>query len=132
MTHSDGAQRGSRTWDRPEGDGSKEFEVTGNAHASLTCETCDILHAEGKEFLIESSWPSGRYPEIWGQPAMVALRRKTGALIVPMHMCAWVRRPRATPIGGTAKAAGGWCPRGYTCTLCPWRVGAQAPATMSS
>ena len=91
------APQGTRTWERPEGDGSKEFEVVGNRHTQFTCDTCNILFDEGKEFLIESSWPSGRYPKIWDQPAMVALRRRTGAMIVPIHMCAWGKSPSDDP-----------------------------------
>ena len=42
-------------WAQPEGDGTEEFEAAGNARVQFTCETCEILFEEGKEFLIESS-----------------------------------------------------------------------------
>ena len=85
----DGEKQGTRTFERPEGDGTRPREIEGNAYAEFTCETCDILDQNGKEFLIESSMPSGRYPKLWDLTCVQKLRETTGALIVPTFMCPW-------------------------------------------
>ena len=80
---------GTRTHARPEGDGSRPDELLGNQFADLSASLCESLFEHGREFAFESSAPSGRYPKIWDMPSMRRLRKRTGARIVAMDMCAW-------------------------------------------
>ena len=88
---------GTRTCVTPQGDGSKPAEMLGNLFADFTAKACQILYANGKEFCFESSAPSGRYPKIWDLPNVAKMRRATGAVVVPMAMCAWGLAPPDHP-----------------------------------
>ena len=90
---------GSRTWQRPQGDGTRPSEVQGNEDAEFAAELCTVLADNGRLFALESSAPSGRYPKIWDLPCMQRLRRRTGAKIVSMAMCAWGLGPPGTEEG---------------------------------
>ena len=89
---------GTRSFDAPEG-GPKptQSEQEGNHFCELTCRMCESLYAHDKEFILESSMPSGRYPKIWDQPAVQRLQQLTGALIVPTHLCEWGCAPADKP-----------------------------------
>ena len=100
--HADGRRQGSWTCATPEG----PKEIEGNAHAEFTCETCSMLEEHGKEFLVESSMPSGRYPKLWDLKCMQQLREKTGALIVPTYMCPWGKQAADAP--GKRYRKGSW------------------------
>ena len=81
---------GTRSFSAPEGGPQPtSSEQEGNYFCSLTCRMCESLYAHDKEFILESSMPSGRYPKIWDQPAVQRLQRSTGALIVPTHLREW-------------------------------------------
>ena len=80
---------GTRTFDQPGGTGERPDEQQGNAFAQLAADLCLRLHSAGREFCFESSAASGRYPKIWDLPCVRKLRKRTGAMIVPMHMCTW-------------------------------------------
>ena len=80
---------GTHTFKCPEGDQSIACEVEGNKHAKFTAECCMALYDAGREFLVKSSAPDGRYPKLWDLAAIVELRKRTGARVVPMHMCEW-------------------------------------------
>ena len=88
---------GSRTYSRPEGNNPTPTEVDGNYFCELTCELGQLLYNIDKEFVLESSMPSGRYPKIWDQPAAQRLQEATGALIVPTHLCEWGAAPDDQP-----------------------------------
>ena len=51
---------GSRTWQRPQGDGTRPSEVQGNEDAEFAAELCTVLADNGRLFALESSAPSGR------------------------------------------------------------------------
>ena len=89
---------GTRSFTSPEGgpDPTKS-EEEGNYFCELTCRMCELLYAHDKEFVLESSMPSGRYPKIWDQPAVQRLQQSTGALIVPTHLCEWGAAPSDRP-----------------------------------
>ena len=42
-----------------------------------------------KELLLENTAPTGRYPKLWDLARVQAMRRRTGAMIVPLDMCEW-------------------------------------------
>ena len=65
--------------------------------SDFTAEACEILFCAGKEYLLESSAPDGRYPKIWDRAAIRRMRETTGARIVPMAMCAWGLSPPNQP-----------------------------------
>jgi len=80
---------GTRTGAQPEGDGSLQRGIEGNIHSELSCELCEVLAEAGKEFLIESTAPSGKYPKAWDLKCYRRLRQLAGARFVPMAMCEW-------------------------------------------
>ena len=91
--------KGTRTFERPEGaEGCQtQQEIHGNTFAEFTAELCETAFDHGKEFVIESSMPTGRYPKLWDQACIKRLRRKTGARIVPTHLCQWGLGPSDDP-----------------------------------
>ena len=90
---------GTRTFQEPQGDPQQRtaVEEDGNLFCEWTCEMCLAAYNNDKEFVVESSMPSGRYPKLWDQPAIQDLQRKTGALIVPTHLCEWGLAPSDEP-----------------------------------
>ena len=82
---------GSRSFEQPEGIPGQQTqqEVEGNIFAEFTADLCETAYEHGKEFVLESSMPTGRYPKLWDQECIRRLRRKTGARIVPTHLCQW-------------------------------------------
>ena len=80
---------GTRTFGQPSGTGERPDEQQGNRFAEFAVDLCLRLHAAGREFCFESSAASGRYPKIWDLPCVRRLRKRAGAMVVPMHMCAW-------------------------------------------
>lgn len=79
---------GTRSYSAPEGQGPlTSSERAGNYCCQLTCQMCEQLFLHDKEFILESSMPSGRYPKIWDQPAVKRLQELTGLPIVPTHLC---------------------------------------------
>ena len=99
---------GTRTWDQPQGDGTKPSEVQGNEDAEFAAHLCTTLHENGRVFGLESSAPTGRYPKLWDLPCMVKLRERTGAKIVPMAMCAWGLAPPGAPPGEYHRKRSWW------------------------
>ena len=81
--------------------------MEGNRFADWTAELCLELDAAGKEFAVESSEPTGRYPKIWDMPSMARLRVLTGARIVPLKMCPWGLQP-AVCRSFSERGPGGW------------------------
>ena len=67
--------KGTRTFERPEGaEGCQtQQEIHGNTFAEFTAELCETAFDHGKEFVIESSMPTGRYPKLWDQACITAL-----------------------------------------------------------
>ena len=108
---------GTRTALRPEGDGTRADEVQGNDFAEFASELCLELHKAGRVFGFESSAPSGGHPKIWDLPCMKRLRERTGARIVPMHMCAWFLQPSSCRPGEYHKKATWWM---VSPELFPW------------
>ena len=90
---------GTRTFEHPEGAAGQETtqELQGNLFAEFTAEMCETAYDHGKEFVVESSMPTGRYPKLWDQECIKRLRRKTGARIVPTHLCQWGLGPSDDP-----------------------------------
>ena len=89
---------GTRNYSAPEGrDPLTSSERAGNYCCQLTCQMCEQLFLHDKEFILESSMPSGRYPKIWDQPAVQRLQEQTGSLIVPTHLCEWGCAPTDQP-----------------------------------
>ena len=84
---------GTRTFDHPKGDGSREIERDGNAFAELMCEACIRLHDTGKVFIFENQAASGRYVKVYDLPCFQRLLTRTKAAILPGSMCAWGLRP---------------------------------------
>ena len=64
-----------------------------------TCSATGLARcaSNDREFVVENSMPSGRYPKLWDQPAMQRLQKKTGALFVPTHLCEWGLAPSDEP-----------------------------------
>ena len=48
---------GTRTWGKPEGDGTRDHEVQGNADAAFAAQLCQVLAENGRLFAPESSAP---------------------------------------------------------------------------
>ena len=89
---------GTRSFSSPEGGPRPTAsEQEGNYFCDLTCRMRESLYHHDKEFILESSMPSGRYPKIWDQPAIQRLQQSTGALIVPTHLCEWGSAPTDRP-----------------------------------
>ncbi|CAK9010326.1 unnamed protein product [Durusdinium trenchii] len=89
---------GTRSFTSPEGGPvPTQSEEEGNYFCELTSRLCQSLYDHDKEFVLESSMPSGRYPKIWDQPAIQRLQQSTGALIVPTHLCEWGASPSDRP-----------------------------------
>ncbi|CAK9068985.1 unnamed protein product, partial [Durusdinium trenchii] len=89
---------GTRSFSSPEGGPHPTAsEQEGNYFCDLTCRMRESLYHHDKEFILESSMPSGRYPKIWDQPAIQRLQQSTGALIVPTHLCEWGSAPTDRP-----------------------------------
>ena len=90
---------GSRTFEHPEGTEGQQTqqEIDGNLFAEFTAELCETAYEHGKEFVIESSMPTGRYPKLWDQGCIKRLRQRTGARIVPTHLCQWGLGPSDDP-----------------------------------
>ena len=84
---------GTRSWSAPEGDGSQASEVEGNLFVEFTIDMCHTLHVNEKEFLVESSSPTGRYPKAWDLKSMLKLKQKTGAVIISVANCAYGLAP---------------------------------------
>ncbi|CAE8601345.1 unnamed protein product, partial [Polarella glacialis] len=79
------ADTGTRTWDNPEGDGNLKSEEDGNLFANFTARCCETLHANGREFVVEGSMWSGRYPKIWDGELMKTMKTRTGAKILALE-----------------------------------------------
>ena len=90
---------GTRSFDSPGGiDGERtQQEIDGNLFAEFTAELCETAYEHGKEFVVESSMPTGRYPKLWDQECIRRLRQRTGARIVPTHLCQWGLGPSDDP-----------------------------------
>lgn len=90
---------GTRTYERPQGDPDQltESESDGNLFCDFTCELCLEAYNHDKEFVVENTMPTGRYPKLWDQPAMQRLQRATGALFIPAHLCEWGLSPLDQP-----------------------------------
>ena len=88
---------GTRSYECPTGENPTETEKDGNYFCELTCDLCEALFHNDKEFVLESSMPSGKYPKIWDQPWVRRLQEVTGALIVPTHLCEWGASPVDQP-----------------------------------
>jgi hypothetical protein len=74
---------GSRTRDRPWGDGKQHKETVANAHARLTAECCENLCMHNSYFSIEN--PSNSF--LWSLPPIKRLTRKAGVFKVRLHQC---------------------------------------------
>ena len=90
---------GTRSFEQPAGQPGQETEqeLQGNVFAEFTADLCETAYAHGKEFVLESSMPTGRYPKIWDQECIQRLRKRTGARIVPTHLCQWGLGPSDDP-----------------------------------
>lgn len=90
---------GTRIYDQPQGDPERRTpsEEEGNLFCDFTCELCFEAYQHDKEFVIENTMPTGRYPKLWDQPALQRLQRATGALFVPAHLCEWGLSPPDQP-----------------------------------
>lgn len=110
---------GTRSWDNPEGDGSRPSEVQGNEDAEFAAKLCTTLDENGRVWGIESSAPSGRYPKLWDLPCMKKLRERTGAKIVPLAMCAWGLAPPDAPSGEYHRKLSWWL---VSKELYPWAL----------
>ncbi len=90
---------GTRTFDQPRGnpDQLTPTEEDGNLFCDFTCDLCLEAYNHDKEFVIENTMPTGRYPKLWDQPAVQRLQRATGALFVPAHLCEWGLSPPDQP-----------------------------------
>ena len=90
---------GTRTFERPEGDPSRltQSEEDGNLFCEFTSDLCLEAYLHDKEFVIENTMPTGRYPKLWDQPAMKRLQVATGALFIPAHLCEWGLAPADQP-----------------------------------
>ena len=88
---------GTRTFTEPRGVNPTKTEQEGNHFCDYTCRVCLELYNHDKEFILESSMPSGRYPKIWDQPGIQELQQSTGSLIVPTHLCEWGAHPVDKP-----------------------------------
>lgn len=90
---------GTRTYDQPQGDPERrtQSEVQGNLFCDFTCDLCLEAYNHDKEFVVENTMPTGRYPKLWDQPAMQRLQKATGALFVPAHLCEWGLSPPDQP-----------------------------------
>ena len=88
---------GPRTFQRPEGDGTRQDEVDGNLYANFLAETCGELDASGKVFLFVQQASSGRYPKAWDMPKVIDMIKKTKAVILPTSMCEWGLAPPDQP-----------------------------------
>ena len=88
---------GTRTFANPEGNGKLESEVEGNQFAEFAGDLAMRLWENGREFLIESSPITGRYPKLWDQPRITELRRVTGAKFVANNGCSWAMAPERGP-----------------------------------
>ena len=60
---------------------------------AITAETHILLHAHGRELLVESTGPDGFYPKACDLECVGKLRQLTGARFVPMHQRMWGSRP---------------------------------------
>ena len=90
---------GTRTFERPEGDPNRltQSEEDGNLSCEFTRDLCLEAYLHDKEFVIENTMPTGRYPKLWDQPAMKRLQVTTGALFIPAHLCEWGLAPADQP-----------------------------------
>lgn len=90
---------GTRTYDQPQGDSERrtQSEIQGNLFCDFTCDLCLEAYNHDKEFVVENTMPTGRYPKLWDQPAMQRLQKATGALFVPAHLCEWGLSPPDQP-----------------------------------
>ena len=90
---------GTRTYDRPEGDPERltPQEEDGNLYCQFTCDLCLEAYLHDKEFVVENTMPTGRYPKLWDQPAIKKLQLATGALFIPSHLCEWGLAPADQP-----------------------------------
>ena len=57
----------------------------------------ETLTANGKEFFLENSAPSGRYPKLWDLKCMKNARKNTGAVLLYTDMCGWHLAPTDQP-----------------------------------
>ena len=90
---------GTRTYERPQGDPDRltPSEQDGNLYCEFTCDLCHEAYLHDKEFVIENTMPTGRYPKLWDQPAIKRLQEATGALFIPSHLCEWGLAPEDQP-----------------------------------
>ena len=75
---------GTRTFAQPDGVGTVLGEFECHRHTDFTCDLCDRVFDTGREFLVDNTAPSGRYPKMWDMPRMRRLREHTGSLTVPV------------------------------------------------
>ena len=81
---------GTRTWGKPEGDGTRDHEVQGNADAAFAAQLCQVLAENGRLFALESSAPSGTYPKLWDLTCPVS--GSCDRRLVPKS-CLWLTLP---------------------------------------
>ena len=95
---------GTRTFEHPEGvPPLLPSEEEGNEHCTFVCSCVNDLHDNDKAWLVENSAPSGRYPKLWDHPDMIALRARTGAMIIAVAQCAFGKAPADMPLMRTRK-----------------------------
>lgn len=88
-THSDYncVNHGTRTFDQPDGDGTREDERQANTLNDWTAHCIELLHQHDRlSFLEQQNW-TGRYPKIWDRPRMQLAIKRTKAVILPLAMC---------------------------------------------
>lgn len=92
--------KGTRTTDRPQGDGSLDRENQGNELLFRTLYLCELLHAHGSFFTIEN--PQTSY--VWKMPQLLRVSEKTGAQKVVFDQCQYgFKIPDSSHIAGPAK-----------------------------
>ena len=79
---------GTRSFKQSEGANPTPGEAEGNAFAKFTAECCQALYDNGKESMLESTAPDGRYPKLIDLDRIKRLEEKTGAKATPLYMCA--------------------------------------------
>ena len=75
--------QGSRSQEKPEGNGLLERELLGNELLSRTVYLCRLLHSHGSFFIIEN--PQSSYA--WKMPSMISLLKDTHAQTVVLDQC---------------------------------------------
>ena len=89
--------KGTRTWECPDGDGSNANEVNANEMNDWTADCIVRIDKAGKLFLFENQAADGIYPKAWNRTSMKQAIALTGVQIIPSVMCAWGLCPPDQP-----------------------------------